>query len=94
MALFIPIELILACLGLLWTPAFLCARVFTRGGDRLAQKGLLVILPAQFVLGYALSHAAQAIGHSNMSQAIALIAVALSLAGVLASALLHQLERL
>lgn len=94
MALFVPIELLLACLALLWTPAFLCARFFTRCGDRLAQKGLQFILPVQFILAFSLSHAGQAIGLSDISQAFALIVVALSIAGALVSALLHQLEHL
>lgn len=91
--LFVSIELLIACLALLWLPPILAAHFFTRSGERLAQKSLLIILPIQFALAYLFSHAGQAVGLSNLSQTFVMTTLALSVVGVLATLLVHQLEQ-
>ncbi len=92
MALLVPFEEFIACLGLLWVPACLVAQFFARRGDRLAHRALFLILPAQLVLAYSLTHAGKAVGLTNMTMTFALISLALSAAGGVASMLVHQLE--
>ncbi|NVE00699.1 hypothetical protein [Massilia sp. BJB1822] len=94
MTLFLPIELLIACLALLWIPAYLAAQFFTHAGDRHAQKALLFICPTQFLAVYLLGYVGYAIGLPSISPAFSVTVLALSVTGVLASALVHQLEQL
>lgn len=94
MTLLISIELLVACLVLLWMPVSVAAGLFAREGDHFATKSLKVILPTQLVLTCVLSHAGRSIGLSNIDLTFFLIAAMFSFVGVITSLLIHQLENL